>query len=123
MRGIRTRFGALGALVLLMVAGGCASPVPGGVTGATGKVLKVTITTYGIMYPQYYYYFVINHVGATGDPNGPGAPHWTPYDPARDNYLAFGGGFPEGAGWRVAEAEFIERVYRDKRLHRFFRGP
>jgi para-nitrobenzyl esterase len=60
---------------------------------------------------------------ATGDPNGRGAPHWTPYDPARDNYLAFGGDFPEGAGWRVAQAEFIERVYQNKRLHRFFREP
>ena len=48
---------------------------------------------------------------ATGDPNGPGAPAWTPYDPARDNYVTFGGDFSEGSGWRIAPAAFIERVF------------
>jgi para-nitrobenzyl esterase len=51
---------------------------------------------------------------ATGDPNGPGAPRWTPYDPARDNYLRFGGDFSEGERWRVEPAEFVARVYRSR---------
>jgi para-nitrobenzyl esterase len=48
---------------------------------------------------------------ATGDPNGPGAPAWQPYDPARDNYVIFGGDAAEGAGWRTAAVDFIERRY------------
>jgi para-nitrobenzyl esterase len=51
---------------------------------------------------------------ASGDPNGPGAPPWTPYDAERDNYLTFGEGFPEGERWRVAPAEFVARVYRSR---------
>jgi para-nitrobenzyl esterase len=47
-----------------------------------------------------------------GDPNGPGAPGWSRYDLARDNYLAFEGGFPQGTGWRAEPAEFIDRFYR-----------
>jgi para-nitrobenzyl esterase len=52
---------------------------------------------------------------ATGDPNGPGAPPWKPYDPRRDNYLTFGGTFAEGAGWREAALDFIEGFYRSSR--------
>ena len=52
---------------------------------------------------------------ATGDPNGPGAPPWAPYDVARDNYLTFGEPCTQGAGWRVEPAEFIERYYRRTR--------
>ncbi len=48
---------------------------------------------------------------ATGDPNGPGAPPWAPYDAARDNHLTFGTGFPEGTRWRAEALEFIERFY------------
>jgi para-nitrobenzyl esterase len=48
---------------------------------------------------------------ASGDPNGPGAPPWKPYDPARDNYLIFGGDANEGAGWRTASIDFLERQY------------
>jgi len=48
---------------------------------------------------------------ATGDPNGAGLPHWTRYDPERDNFLRFATGFTEGARWRADGAEFAERVY------------
>jgi para-nitrobenzyl esterase len=48
---------------------------------------------------------------ATGDPNGPGAPPWAPYDPARDNYLTFDETFAEGTRWRAAQAEFMGRYY------------
>jgi len=51
------------------------------------------------------------HFAATGDPNGPGAPRWAPYDAIADNYLTFGDDFPEGAKWRLAPLEFIERFY------------
>jgi para-nitrobenzyl esterase len=53
----------------------------------------------------------------TWDPNGPGAPPWAPYDPARDNYLTFGGDFAEGTRWRADQAGFIERYY-EARLRR-----
>jgi para-nitrobenzyl esterase len=49
---------------------------------------------------------------ASGDPNGPGAPVWAPYELERDNYLAFEGGFVEGTRWRAEPAEFIDRFYR-----------
>jgi carboxylesterase type B len=48
---------------------------------------------------------------ATGDPNGPGAPRWAPYDAIRDNYLTFGDDFAEGTKWRLGPLEFIERFY------------
>jgi para-nitrobenzyl esterase len=54
------------------------------------------------------------HFAATGDPNGAGAPHWSPYDPQRDNYLTLGGDFPEGTGWRTEPVDFIERYYRER---------
>jgi len=50
----------------------------------------------------------------TDDPNGPGAPHWTPYDPARDNYLTFAEGFAEGTRWRADQADFIARFYASR---------
>jgi para-nitrobenzyl esterase len=53
----------------------------------------------------------------TWDPNGPGAPAWSPYDPARENYLTFAGDFAEGTRWRTAQADFIERYY-EARLRR-----
>ena len=48
---------------------------------------------------------------ATGDPNGPGVPHWSRFEAGRDNYLAFDEGFAEGAGWRTEPLNFIERFY------------
>jgi carboxylesterase type B len=54
--------------------------------------------------------FFANFV-ATGDPNGTDLPHWTPYDPDRGNYLTFGGGFTEGAGWHGAGVALAERTY------------
>jgi para-nitrobenzyl esterase len=51
------------------------------------------------------------HFATGGDPNGPGAPHWAPYDAIRDNALVFGEDFPERTGWRIAPLEFIERFY------------
>jgi para-nitrobenzyl esterase len=52
---------------------------------------------------------------AAGDPNGPGAPPWAPYDPARDNDLRLGGTFAAGSGWRAGALDFIERFYRASR--------
>jgi carboxylesterase type B len=49
---------------------------------------------------------------ATGDPNGPGAPAWDPYDLERDNYLRIGGDFAQGTRWRAEPSAFCERVYR-----------
>jgi para-nitrobenzyl esterase len=51
---------------------------------------------------------------ATGDPNGAGAPAWDAYDPARDNYVTFGGDFAPGTRWRAAPSAFIERIYRSR---------
>jgi para-nitrobenzyl esterase len=51
---------------------------------------------------------------ATGDPNGPGAPHWPTYDPQRDNYVELGGDFAEGASWRSEAVDFIDRYYRER---------
>ena len=51
---------------------------------------------------------------ATGDPNGPGVPAWAPYDPARDNALLFGAGFPERTDWRAPTLAFIERYYAER---------
>ncbi len=72
MRNLIAKFAALGVLSLLALAGGCASPVPGSVGGLTGKVITVTIQCDGIMYPTYYYYFLINRLGPTGDQNARG---------------------------------------------------
>lgn len=52
---------------------------------------------------------------ATGDPNGPGAPHWDAYDASRDNYLCFGGDFSERRGWRTEALDFIDRFYAARR--------
>ena len=51
------------------------------------------------------------HFIATGDPNASGLPHWTPYNPDRDNALRIEAGFPETTRWRAEGAEFAERVY------------
>jgi para-nitrobenzyl esterase len=52
---------------------------------------------------------------ATGDPNGGDAPHWNPYDPARDNYLAFDETWAEGTGFRAAQVDFLDRFYDAQR--------
>jgi para-nitrobenzyl esterase len=51
----------------------------------------------------------------TGDPNGPGTPAWTPYDPARDNYLRFEENWREDAGFHTAQVDFLERFYRERK--------
>jgi carboxylesterase type B len=48
---------------------------------------------------------------ATGDPNGPGAPTWPRYDPARDNYITLGGDFAEGTQFRPKFVDFLERLH------------
>ncbi len=48
---------------------------------------------------------------ATGDPNGAGAPAWGAYDPDRENYLAFGGTFAQGARRRSESVAFATRFY------------
>jgi carboxylesterase type B len=49
---------------------------------------------------------------ATGDPNGPGAPHWDPYDLARDNFIFLGDDFGPGTRWRADQAAFLERYFQ-----------
>jgi para-nitrobenzyl esterase len=51
---------------------------------------------------------------ASGDPNGPGVPAWAPYDPARDNAIAFGAGMSEQTGWRARFLTFFERYYAER---------
>ena len=50
----------------------------------------------------------------TGDPNGPGAPPWAPYDPARDNALTFAAGFGEQTNWRAPSLTFLERYFASR---------
>jgi para-nitrobenzyl esterase len=51
---------------------------------------------------------------ATGDPNGPGAPAWPPFEEHRDNYLEFGPELRTGTHWRSGALDFIERFYRSR---------
>lgn len=46
----------------------------------------------------------------TGDPNGAGV-EWSPYDPARDNYLEFGESIREAGKWRADKMEFLDRFF------------
>ncbi len=48
---------------------------------------------------------------ATGDPNGPDVPAWTPYNPARDNAFTFGAEFAEQTDWRARTLAFLERYF------------
>jgi len=52
-----------------------------------------------------------SNFAATGDPNGPGAPPWAPYDPARENYIRFGDDFVPGQAWHSEQSAFIERFF------------
>jgi carboxylesterase type B len=51
---------------------------------------------------------------AGGDPNGPGAPPWAPYDPDRDNALEFGPEISEVTHWHGDSTAFIDRFYRSR---------
>ncbi len=53
---------------------------------------------------------------SAGDPNGPGAPPWSPYDPNRDNVLTFGGACREETAPRAAALDFLERFYASRRV-------
>jgi hypothetical protein len=60
---------ALLPLLVILVAGGCASPVPGQ-AGASGRRITVTITFQDPPNPgAYWYYFVINRSGSAGVQN------------------------------------------------------
>lgn len=48
---------------------------------------------------------------ATGNPNAPTLPRWAPYDPAADNYMAFGDSVETGRGWRKEQLDFLDRFY------------
>jgi carboxylesterase type B len=47
----------------------------------------------------------------TGDPNGPGLPHWPAYDPANDATLEFGDPIRVQSGWRAREMSFLDRYF------------
>ena len=51
---------------------------------------------------------------ATGNPNAPTLPRWAPYDPAADNYMAFGDTIAPGRGWRKAQLDFLDQFFDAK---------
>lgn len=70
----RTRYALplTGLFFPLLLAGGCASPVPGQV-GGTGKAIEVTMQFAGTPDPgSGYYFFCINRYGVSGDANARG---------------------------------------------------
>jgi hypothetical protein len=73
MRSLRAKLAVLFLLSAQAFAGGCASPVPGQSGIPSGRVITVVIQCDGIMYPNYYYYFLINRLGPNGyqHANGP----------------------------------------------------
>jgi para-nitrobenzyl esterase len=48
---------------------------------------------------------------ASGNPNAPTLPRWAPYDPATDNYMAFGDKIQAGSGWRTPQLDFLDKFY------------
>jgi para-nitrobenzyl esterase len=48
---------------------------------------------------------------ASGNPNAPNLPRWAPYDPASDNYMAFGDRIEAGRGWRKPQLDFLDQFY------------
>lgn len=46
-----------------------------------------------------------------GDPNAPGLPRWTAYDPAQDNHLAFADRLESGSRWRARQLDFLDRYF------------
>jgi para-nitrobenzyl esterase len=46
---------------------------------------------------------------ATGDPNGPDAPRWPPYEASSDPYLEFGDGVSVGHDYRKPYLDFVQR--------------
>ena len=48
---------------------------------------------------------------ASGNPNAPTLPRWAPYDPAADNYMAFGDAIEPGRGWRKPQLDFLDQFY------------
>ena len=50
---------------------------------------------------------------ASGDPNGPGLPHWPNYDQASDPYLEFGTKIRAGQAYRRAELDALAPFFAD----------
>ncbi len=48
----------------------------------------------------------------TGDPNGPGLPAWTPYEPASEPYLEIGDPIKTGHHLLQKELDFLERAHQ-----------
>src|SRR5579859_1966391 len=99
MRSLQNKLAALVALLALIVAGGCASPVPGGGNGVglSGKRITITIQCYAAMSPSFYYFFLINRLGPNGSQNANGPiPVLGPA--VQGNNGTIGNGFATGSG-------------------------